>query len=323
MKTMASTALLLLTSLLISATASGEDYPRKPIRFLVPFAPGGGADFTARVYGKYLSEIWGQTVVVDNRPGAGSNIGTRAVAQATADGYTILVTSTAFAVNPALYRNAGYDPVREFAPIVNGGYSPTILFVHPSVSANTLKDLIALSKSQKLSYASAGIGTVPFLTVEYLLNARAKMGIVHVPYGGAGPALQAVIGGHVQVGAATFATPSLAEWFKTGKLKPIVIMTAQRNKTQPDVPTASESGYPGYVDSTWQGIFAPAGTPREVVAKLNQAMVQGMTSQGVREALTKVGFEFAPNTAEQFAAYVKSEVARWAEAVKETGAHAD
>jgi len=323
MKFMTPTVCLFLTSLLMSATASGEDYPRKPIRFLVPFAPGGGADFTARVYGKHLSELWGQTVVVDNRPGAGSNIGTRAVAQANADGYTILVTSTAFAVNPALYRNAGYDPIREFAPIINGGYSPTILFVHPSVNANTLKDLIALSKSQKLSYASAGIGTVPFLTVEYLLNALAKTGVVHVPYGGAGPALQAVIGGHVQVGAATFATPGLAEWFKSGKLKPMVIMTAQRNKAQPDVPTASESGYPGYVDSTWQGIFAPAGTPRDVVEKLNQAMGQGMNSPAVREALTKVGFELAPNTAEQFSAYVKTEVTRWAKAVKETGAHAE
>ncbi len=300
-----------------------EAYPGKPIRFIVPFAAGGGADFTGRLYGRHLADAWGGTVLVENRPGAGSNIGTQFVAQAQADGYTVLVTSTAFAINPSLYANAGYDPIKGFEAVVNAGYSPTILFVHPSMPAKTVKELLALGKLRPLSYASAGIGTVPFLTVEYLFNVVSKADITHVPFGGAGPALQAVLGGHVPVGVATYATPGLNDRFESGKLRPLAVMATKRTKERPEVPTASEAGFPGYVDSTWQGVFVPAGTPVAIVERLNSGFNDAMRSAAVSDALNRIGFDREPNTARQFAEYVRAEVARWGKVVRDTGTKAN
>lgn len=305
------------------AAQGAEAFPAKPVRFVVPFAAGGGADFTGRLYGRYLADAWGGSVLVENRPGAGSNIGTQFVAQAPADGYTVLVTSTAFAINPSLYANAGYDPIKGFEPVVNAGYSPTILFVHPSMPAKTVGELLALGRTRPLSYASAGIGTVPFLTVEYLFNLVSKADITHVPYGGAGPALQAVLGGHVPIGVATYATPGLNDRFEAGKLRPLMVMAVKRTKERPEVPTASEAGFPGYVDSTWQGVFVPAGTPQAIVERLNAGFNEAMKSPAVSDALNRIGFEREPNSARQFGDFVRAEVARWSKVVKETGAKAN
>lgn len=307
----------------ISQGAMAQEYPSKPIRLIVPFAPGGGTDAVARVLSKMLSESMKVPVVVDNRPGAGSNLGTRLAARAEADGYTLLVTSTAFAINPSLYKAPGYDATRDFVPVINAGYSPTILFVNPAVPAKTLADLVALGRKQSLSYSTAGVGTVPFLSSERLLNKLAGMHVVHVPYAGAGPALLAVIGGHVPLGSAAYATPGLEEFFAAGKLRPIAVTSAQRMPAQPNVPTVSESGFPGFVENTWIGVFAPARTPKDIVERLNHAMNQALQNSEVQEQLTRVGFSWKPNSADEYAKYMKAELVKWADIVKVTGAHAE
>ena len=298
-------------------------YPNKPIKLVVAYAPGGGTDIIARVVGRELAKAWNTSVVVENRAGAGSNIGTQAVARAEPDGYTILVTSTPFAINPTLYKNAGYNPSKDFVPVINGGHSPTILVVHPSVPANNLQELIALAKVRPLSYASAGIGTVPFLTGEYLLKKKAGIDIVHIPYGGAGPAVSAVVAGHVPVGILAYATPGLENWISTGKLKAIVVTSAKRVASLPTVATASESGFPGYVDVTWIGFMAPADTPKDITTKLNQEMGRILQLPAVKDQLVKIGFEWQPNTTAEFSSFIQEEITRWAEIVKMTGAHAD
>jgi len=310
---------LLCGSLAYAATP----YPNSVIKLVVAFAPGGGTDVIARVIGKELNDAWNNPVVVENRPGAGSNIGTRVVARSTPDGYTILVTSTAFAINPSLYKNAGYNPTEDFVPIVNAGASPTIVVAHPSVPIRNLKELIALGKKQPLSYASAGVGTVPFLTAEFLLNTKAAASIAHIPYAGAGPALTAVVAGHVPVASLAFATPALGNWISSGKLRPIAVMSPKRLASYPAVPTGSESGFPGYVDSTWIGFLAPARTPKEIVAKLNGEMSRILHLPAATEALGQLGFEWEANSPEQFASYIQAETAKWAEIVKATNTLVD
>jgi len=321
-KLVARTAMLAAGLLAASVVGADPGYPNKPIKFIVAYAPGGGTDVIARVVGRELSKAWNTPVVVENRPGAGSNIGTQTVARAEPDGYTLLVTSTPFAINPTLYKNAGYT-IKDFAPVINAGHSATIVVVPPSVAANNLQELIALSKTQPLSYASAGIGTVPFFTAEYLLKKKAGINIVHVPYGGAGPAVTAVVAGHVPVGILAFATPGLEGWISSGKLKAIAVTSRKRVAMLPNVPTASESGFPGYVDLTWIGFAAPAKTPPEIVNKLNTEMNRILQLPEVKEQLTKLGFEWEPNTATEFTRFLQDESVRWAEIVKTTGAQAD
>ena len=316
--------LTLIGGLLLAASAcAATPFPSKPIRFVVAFAPGGGTDVIARYIGREMSDAWSTPVVIDNRPGAGSNIGARLVAKAPSDGYTVLVTSTAFAINPTLYKNAGYGPVKDFMPIINAGHSPTILVVNPSVPAKTLRELITLSKTQPLNYSSAGIGTVPFLTGEYLFNKKGGGRMVHIPHAGAGPALIAVVGGNVQASALAFATPTLGNWISTGKLRAIVVTSARRVASLPDVPTASESGFPGYVDLTWIGFMAPANTPKAVVAKLNAEMDRILRLPAVKNQLEELGFEWESNSPEEFTRYIQTEVAKWATVVKETNAQVE
>ena len=311
---------LLATNLALSQTP----YPTsKPIKFVVAYAPGGGTDIIARVVGRELAKAWNTPVVIENRPGAGSNVGTQAVSRADPDGYTILVTSTPFAINPTLYKNAGYNASKDFVPIINAGHSPSILVVHPSVPANNLQEFIALSKVSSLSYASAGIGTVPFLTAEYLLKKKAGIDIVHVPYGGAGPAVTAVVAGHVPAAILAFATPGLENWISTGKLKAIVVTNAKRVASLPKVPTASESGFPGYVDITWIGFLAPAETPKEITTKLNQEMGRILQLPLVKDQLVKLGFEWQPNSTTEFSSFIQDEITRWADIVKTTGAQSE
>jgi tripartite-type tricarboxylate transporter receptor subunit TctC len=308
---------------LLCTTVGAQTYPNKSVRMIVAFAPGGGTDVIARVVANKLTQAWGQTVVVENKAGAGSMIGTRFVATSPADGYTILVTSTSFVVNPTLYKQPGYDAVKDFAPIINGGYSPTLVFTTPSIPAKTLPELMALGKAKKMSYATAGIGTISHLTAENVFNTVAKADISHAPFSGAGPAFQAVVGGHVPVGALAFATPGLLDWVKGGKLKPIAISSDTRISALPDVPTFTEAGYPGHVEYTWIGFFAPAGTPKEIVAKSNEAIAKVMQEKEVRDVLTNIGFDWAPNTVDQFSAYVKEELVKWGGVVKATGIKVD
>jgi len=296
------------------------NYPNRPVRLLVPHAPGGPTDIMARVVGQRLSELWGQTVVVDNRAGAGGNIGTALVARANPDGYTVLVNSSAFAVNVTLFRNPGYDP-KDFAPVINGGVIPNLIFTHPSCPAATLQEMIKSRKTKKLSYASAGMGTTPHLTAERLLKTMAGLDITHIPYNGAGLAANAVVANEVPVGTAAVTAP--APLIKAGRLKGIVVTSLQRTPALPDVATVAESGYPGYEDYTWIAFFAPRGTPLAVVAKLNADITGALQVPAIKERLATLGFDFAPNTPQQFSGYLGNEVIKWAKVVKDSGARVD
>jgi tripartite-type tricarboxylate transporter receptor subunit TctC len=299
--------LSLCCALLVSLFAQvsfAQTYPAKPIRLVVPFPPGGPADTLSRAIGQKLVEKWGQPVVVDNRAGASGNIGTGLVLRSDPDGYTILVHSSAYVVNPSLYRNAGYDAVKSFAPIINSGASPNMFYVHPSFPAHTLKELIAIGKEKQLSYASPGVGTNSHLTVELLLKTMNKLDVVHVPFKGVVPAIAAVLGGELPLGCG--AMPPIIVHVKSGKLRAI-----------------AESGFPGYEDYTWIGFFAPIDTPRAIVGKLNAEINQILQQPAVQERLAVLALEYTPNTPQQFGEYVRREVVKWGKVVKESGARAD
>lgn len=315
-------AALLVLSIVGHLSAQAADtYPSRPIRFLVPQPPGGPTDVMGRVVGQRLTEALGQPVVLENRPGAGGNIGTVLAARATPDGYTILLQSSAYAVNPSLYSKAGYDPIKDFVPIINGGSIPNLIFAHPTLPANNLQELIALGKKQKLMYASSGTGTTPHLTAELLLKTMAGLDITHISFGGAAPAVNGVVAGQVLLGATALTAP--VPLIKAGRLKGIVVTSPQRTPALPDVPTAAESGFPGYVDYTWIAFFAPAGTPRAIVDKLNREIAKTLQISAVRERLAALGFDPQPNTPEEFAAFLKTEIVKWAKVVKASGARAD
>ncbi|MBI1990082.1 MAG: tripartite tricarboxylate transporter substrate binding protein [Betaproteobacteria bacterium] len=298
-----------------------QSYPERPLRFLVPYGPGGPTDTMARVVGQQLSEHWGRPVVIENRPGATGNIGTGLVARATADGYTILVHTSAFAVNPSLFRNAGYDPIRDFAPVIVAGITPNMLFAHPSVAVHTLAELIALAKAKPLSYASPGAGTTPHLTAELLLKTMYGVDIAHIPYTSGGIAVNAVVSGQVPIGS--LAIPSVVPFVKAGRLRGIVVTSAQRVAQMPDVPTVAESGHPGYEDYTWIAFLAPRATPRAIVEKLNAEISKALKEPAAHQRLGPLGFDHSPNTPAQFADYLKREVVKWAKVVKDSGARAD
>ena len=303
-----------------AAADDGKGYPGRPVRMLVPHAPGGPTDIMARLVGQRLSERWGQAVVVDNRAGAGGNIGTALVARANPDGYTILVNSSAFAVNVTLFRKPGYDP-GDFAPVINGGVIPNLIFTHPTFPAATLQELIKIGRTKKLSYASAGMGTTPHLTAERLLKAMAKLDITHIPYNGAGLAANAVVANEVPVGTAAVTAP--APLIKAGRLKGIVVTSLQRTPALPEVATAVESGFPGYEDYTWIAFFAPRGTPRAIVEKLNADIAAALQVPAIKERLATLGFDFTPNSPGQFSEYLKREVVKWGQVVKDSGARVD
>ena len=312
---------LLLVLIAGAAHAAEPAYPNRPVRLLVPQPPGGSTDTMARMVGQKLTELWGQPVVVDNRAGASGNIGTALVARSTADGYTILVNSSVFAVNPSLYKNAGYDPVKDFAPIIVAGISPNIVFVHPSVAVNSLQALIALAKQKPLSYASAGIGTTPHLTGELLFKTLARVDITHVPYSGGGPAVIAVVGAQTPVGIT--AIPTVLPMIKNGRLHAIAVTSQQRAPALPEVLTVAEQGFPDYSDYTWIAFLAPAATPREIVAKVNADIARVLQTPDARERLAGIGFDPMANSPRVFSDYLKSEVVKWAKVVRDSGARAD
>ena len=296
-------------------------YPTKPIRVLAGGAAGGPIDIMSRVVMQRLSEQVGQAIVIDNRGGAGGTIATRLAAQANPDGHTLLCNSSQYVVAPSLYKNPGYDPFRDFAPIINAGSSPNILFVNPSVSANNLTELIALAKTRKLSYGSAGTGSTPHLTGERLFRLLAKVEVTHVPYSSAAPAIQAVAGGQVPIGST--AMPPTVELIKSGKLRGIAVTSLTRMPSLPEVGTVAEAGFPGYEDYTWIGFFAPIATPKAIVTQLNRQVAAILQMPEAKKRLTALGFDPVDNTPEQFTAYIKVEVAKWAKVIRESGAKVD
>lgn len=311
-----------------SAFAAGHSqaqqaYPTKPIRMIVPFPPGGTTDVVARLVAQKLTEAWGQQVVVDNRPGAGGIIGTEIVAKATPDGYTALLGSiTTHAVNPALYKKLNFDPVKDFTPVSLVVSSPQLLAVHPSVAAKSVKELIALAKAKpgQLNYASAGTGTSPHLTFE-LFKSMAGIDVVHVPYKGTGPAITDLIGGQVQM--MITGVVALMPHIKSGKLRGLGVTSAKRVAALPDLPTIAESGIPSFDVSSWFGVFLPGGTPKPIVANMNAEIRKILEVPEVRQRLISQGADPASNTPEEFAAYVKAEMAKWGKVVRDTGARAD
>ena len=311
-----------------SAFAAGHSqaqqaYPTKPIRMICPFPPGGTTDVVARLVAQKLTEAWGQQVVVDNRPGAGGIIGTEIVAKAAPDGYTVLLGSiTTHAVNPALYKKLNFDPVKDFAPVSLVVSSPQLLAVHPSVAAKSVKELIALAKAKpgQLNYASAGTGTSPHLTFE-LFKSMAGIDVVHVPYKGTGPAITDLIGGQVQM--MITGVVALMPHIKSGKLRGLGVTSAKRVAALPDLPTIAESGIPGFDVSSWFGVFLPGGTPKPIVAKMNAEIRKILEVPEVRQRLIGQGADPASNTPEEFAAYVKAEMAKWGKVARDTGTRAD
>ena len=313
---------LLFASLLASA-AFAQPYPNKPIKIIVPFAPGGATDLIARAVGQKLTESMGQPVIVENRTGASGMLGADLVAKAAPDGYTLLMASTAeIAINPSLYEKMAYDPVKDLAPVTLAGITPLILVVNPNTPAKSVQELVAQAKSKpgSVSFASAGNGSVQHLSGE-LLKTITKADMTHVPYKGAAPALVDVLGGQVTMFFSGM--PPAMPHVKSGKLKPIAVTTPKRSPAAPDVPTMAEAGIQGFDISNWFGVFAPAGTPEDVLNKLNAEIVKALALPDVKERLASQGAETVGNTRAQFAAFVAAETAKYAKLIKESGAKAD
>ena len=306
-----------LAALAISAAAHAQVYPSKPIRMIVAYPPGGGTDIVGRMLAQKLGETLGQGVVVENRGGASGNIGTEIAAHAAPDGYTILMGNVApNAINVSLFRNLPFDPVADFAPVSLVASTPNILVVHPSLRARTVKEVVALAKDEPgtLNFASAGVGSSSHLAGE-LFRVLAGAPIIHVPYKGAGPAMVDVLSGRVQLYFATL--PAAMPHVKSGKLAPVALTSAGRSRALPDVPTIAESGVPGYEASTWYGLLAPARVPPGAVARLHQATVQILGDAAFREKLADQGFEPVGDSPEEFAAYIKSEIAKWGKVIRD------
>ena len=297
-----------------------SDWPKaKPVTLLVAFAPGASTDIVARSLSQKLSEITGGNFIVENKGGAGGNIATTQVKRAAPDGYTVLVHSVAFAVNPSLYADAGYDALRDFVPVALGPKTPNIFTVNPSVPVKSLPELVEAAKKTPFNYASSGIGTTTHLSMERLKTA-AKVDIVHVPYQPAA-AINAVVAGHTQI--ASTSMPPAVPMIKAGRLKAIAVTSAMRSPLLPDVPSITEFGYKEFDDYTWFGFFVPAGTPPAVVERLNAALNRAMESTDVVERFTQLGMASASNSAAEFNTFLRAEVPKWAAVVKSSGAKAD
>ena len=295
--------------------AAAQTYPNRPVRLVAPFAPGGGTDISARILAEGLGPVLGQTVVVDNRPGAGSILGTEIVAKAAPDGYTLLLGNISMAFNAALYRKLPFDALRDFIPISLVTDQPNILVAHPAVPAKSLKDFIALARSQpgKLTFGSAGLGSGTHLAMEMLLMSQ-SMNLVHVPYKGTGPALTALLGNQITVFFSTFA--SALPHVRSDRLRAFAVTSAKRTRALPEVPTVAESGVPGYEYSTWYGLLAPAGTPRAIVNRLNQATVKVLNLPETRQKYENQGVDAIPSTVAQYSAHLKAETEKWAKVVR-------
>lgn len=301
-----------------ASPALAQQYPSKPVRMVVPFPAGGPADLVARLLSGKLPGIWGQPLVIENRGGAGGNIGAAAVARAAPDGYTLLLTTSGLMSNPSLYKNTGFDPVKDFAPITVVGNSATILVRHPSLEGvNTMHDVANLARSSKVDFATPGIGLAGHLAGE-LFKTLAKVEMQPIPFAGAAPAMASVLSGQVKLGF--MAVPSTVPQIKAGKLVPIAVTSLKRLAVLPEVPTVAESGYPGFQVDNMYGVLAPHGTPPEIVKKLHEDIVRVVHTPEMQKALAGATIDVVANTPEEFAAYIKSEYTKWAEVVKASGA---
>jgi len=303
--------------------AQAQSFPAKPVRLVVPFPPGGPLDSVGRAIAQKLTEAWGQSVVVDNRPGAGGNIGADLVAKSAPDGYTVVMGAlSTHAVNPSLYPTMPYNAARDFAPITLVAVTPNVLVVNPSLPVQSVKDLIAYAKANpgKLSFGSGSNGSAGHLAGE-LFKVDAGIEMVHIPYKGAAPAMQALLAGDTQLMFDNLAN-SMPQ-VKAGKLRALAVTTAQRSKLAPELPTMAEAGVPGFDISTWFGLLAPAGTPPDVVAKWNADTVKILSAPEMRERMTAQGAEAAPTTPAEFAQFIARELAKYARIVKVSGAKID
>jgi len=295
-----------------------RDYPVRPVRMIVPLAPGGGSDIVGRIVAQGLSDYWRQSVVVDNRPGAGSTVGTAIAAQSPADGYTLLVSSSSMAISPALYKKLSFDILRDFAEVTLIASQPSLLAVHPSVPVASVRDLVALAKTQpgKLAVASAGPGSATHLGSELLQHATG-IRMLHVPYKSAGQATTALLSGEVQVLLTNMA--SLLPHVKSGKVRSLGVSSPQRSPLAPELPTIAEAGVPGFEYQTWYGMLVPAGTPGFLVQRIHQATAATIASSPFHDKLAQLGLTTYGSTPVQFDAYLKSEVRKWQEVIRVAG----
>ena len=311
-----------LTAALSIGAAVAQNYPDRPVRLVVPFSPGAGTDTLSRILAHKMGERLGQPIVVENRPGAGGTIGTEIVAKAPGDGYTMLFAPAAHAINPSIYRKLGYDTERDLIPVSVCASLPVVLAVEASVPAKSVKELVALARASpgRLTMASAGNGTVFHLTGE-LFKGAAGADIVHVPFKGGAPAIAAVVGGQVNM---TFETSlTVAPHVKSGKLRALAVASEHRIGVLPEVPTLAEAGYPGILSENWYGMYVPAGTSKEIVARLYGELAKALGDPDTRQRLAAQGAEVRHNTPEQSAAFVRAEMAKWARVVKQSGAKID
>jgi tripartite-type tricarboxylate transporter receptor subunit TctC len=303
---------------LVPAGAAAQEYPSRPIRILVPFTPGGSTDILARMIGQKLTDAWGQQVIVDNRAGANGVVAAELAARANPDGHTLLMVAIGHAINPVLQKKLPYDTERDFTPISLTAVLPLLVGVHPSVKATSMKELLALAKSstRPVSYASGGVGSSQHLAAE-LMNTMGKVRMNHVPYKGGNQGLLDVVGGHVDMMASTILT--VAPHAKAGKLRALAITTAKRSPAWPEIPTVSEAALPGYESIAWYGMVAPAGLQPAVLARLAAEIAKGTRSADMRDALIKQGADPVGSSPREFAAFIKSETAKYAKVIREAG----
>jgi tripartite-type tricarboxylate transporter receptor subunit TctC len=314
--------MLLCPAAALAQPNAGGEYPARPVRLIIPFAPGGTTDIVGRVVAKQLGELWGQQVIVENRGGGGTVIGTEALARSPADGYTLMLTTPDFTINPSLRGNLPYDPVRDFAPVGMVASYPLVLVAHPSVPADSAAAFIALAKQKpgQLSYASGGSGSTPHLSME-LLKAKAGIDLTHVPYRGNGPAITDLLAGRVQ--AMFTGMPPVAEHVREGRLKLLASSGSKRMAAAPNLATIVEQGVPGYEVLTWFGVLAPVGAPPALVQRVNQSLRDVMAQPETAERLASLGADLAVDTPAHFASVLEKELQVWGEVVRASNARAE